>query len=103
MGVSFNGKAESSCQPKISEFDGLAILTNEQILWFEVPVKNPIAVQEDKRLQNLVEEALSLLGRQSSSFLLHVLFQIVLKVFKDEIKLLLAEENFFQPIKIRKI
>ena len=48
-------------------------------------------MQEDERLQNLIEEALALGVRECLADFLHVFLQIILEPLKDEIELVLGE------------
>ena len=48
-------------------------------------VENSVLMKEDQRLANLIQKALSLCWWESSTLLLHELFKIKLKVFKNEI------------------
>jgi len=65
-------------------------------LWLEIPVEDPIGVQENQGLKNLKEETLALLWRESLSHFLHVFFEIEFKVLEHQIKLLLRKQYFFK-------
>jgi len=52
--VSFNWEAKSAGKTKISELDVLALSIDQQILWFQISMENPVLVQMDERLQDLV-------------------------------------------------
>ena len=53
-------------------------------------MENPVLVQMDQRLQNLVQEALRLLPRQRRVALsAHVLLEVEFKVLEHEIELVL--------------
>ena len=96
MGVGLNGQAEGPGETKVRKLDVLSLGVDEQILWFEVPVENPMLVQVDERLQDLIQEQLRLFLRQwLIALLLHVLFQIEFEVLEDKIELVLAVDNFF--------
>jgi len=85
MGVGLDWEAEGSCKTEISELTGSSIVTDQQILRFEISVENSVLMEEDQRLANLIQKALSLCWWESSTLLLHELFKIKLKVFKNEI------------------
>ena len=59
-------------------------------------MKDPIRVEKNQRLENLIQKALSLLGGQGSSDLLHVFFEIVLQILEHKIELVLLEQNLLQ-------
>ena len=62
-------------------------------------MENPMLVQINQRLQNLVEKQLRLLfGQWLVALLLHVLFQVVFEVLKDQVQLVLTIDDLFQPI-----
>ena len=97
VSVGLNGKAEGSGKTEVRKFDVLSLGVDEQILGLEVPMEDPVLVQVDERLQNLVQEQLRLLlGQRLVSLLLHVLFQIELEVLEDQVELVLAVDNFLQ-------
>ena len=55
-------------------------------------------MQVDQSLQDLVKETLSLsFLKRLVSMCSHVLLQIILDVFKDEVQLLLGINDLFQP------
>jgi hypothetical protein len=61
-------------------------------------MENAVLMQMDEGLQNLVQKALRLLTRQRSLPLRsHVLFQIELKVLKNQIELLLTVNYLLKP------
>lgn len=65
-------------------------------------MENSVLMEVNKRLQNLVEEALRLLLRERLvSMLLHVLFEVEFEVFEDEEQLVLRVDDFFQPKRAR--
>ena len=97
MSVGLNGKAEGSGKTEVRKFDVLSLGVDEQILGFEVPMEDPVLVQVDERLQNLIQEQLRLLlGQGLVSLLLHVLFKVELEVLEDQVKLVLAVDNLLQ-------
>ena len=55
-------------------------------------------MQEHQGLVDLVEEALCLFGRERRALLLHILLQVVLEIFEDEIQLVLREQYFLEPM-----
>lgn len=59
-------------------------------------MKDPIRVEKNQRLENLIQKALSLRGGQRSSDLLHVFFEIVLQILEHKIELVLLEQNLLQ-------
>lgn len=65
-------------------------------------MENSVLMEVNKRLQNLVEEALRLLLRERLvSMLLHVLLEVKFEVFEDEEQLVLRVNDFFQPKRAR--
>lgn len=55
-------------------------------------------MEEHEGLQYLISETHSLLRRQGSPLLLHVLLEVVFKVLEHQVELLLREQYLFQPI-----
>jgi hypothetical protein len=100
VSVGFDRETESPCKTEVRKFYILAVCVNQQILRFQISMENPVLVQMDKRLKNLVEEALCLLsGKRGVPLRAHVLLQIELQILKYKVKLLLAVDNFFQSTK----
>lgn len=60
-------------------------------------MEDPVRVQEDEGLQDLVRETLRLLWRQGGALLLHVLLKVILEVLEHQVQLLLREEHFLEP------
>jgi len=83
MSISLYWEAKCSRKTKVSKFDCLSIWADEQILWFAISVEYPVWVEENERLENLIQEALTLCRRQSLSNFLHVLLKIKFKPFED--------------------
>ena len=42
VSISLDWETKCSGQPKVSEFDGLSILTDEQVLWLEISVEDSV-------------------------------------------------------------
>lgn len=101
MRVSLDGKTECSRETEIGELDSLAVVADEQVLGLEITVEYAVRVEEYERLTNLIEERLSLLGRQGSTLLLHVLLEVVLEVFEHQVQLVLREQHFLELDNIR--
>lgn len=59
-------------------------------------MEDPVRVQEDEGLQDLVRETLRLLWRQGGALLLHVLLKVILEVLEHQVQLLLREEHFLE-------
>lgn len=57
VGVGAQGHAEGPGQAKVSQFDGTQ-LADEQVLWLQVPVDDPVGVAEIHSLQQLRQVAL---------------------------------------------
>lgn len=96
MSVGLNRKPKGPRKSEVGELANLAVGTNKQILGFEVPVENTVRMQEDERLQDLVEQTLALLGRQSRAHLLLILLEVKLEIFEHQVELLLAEQDFLE-------
>ena len=61
-------------------------------------MENSVLVQVDKRLQDLIEEALCLFfGQWLVTMLLHVLLQVEFKVLKHKEKLILRVDDLLEP------
>lgn len=61
-------------------------------------MEDAIRMQEHQGLVDLVQETLSLLWRECGTFFLHVLLEVELEVFEDEIQLILREQHFLKPM-----
>ena len=97
MSVRLNWKTKGSGQTKISKLDVLAICVNQQVLRLQISVENSMLVQIDERLEDLVEEELGLLlGQRLIALLFHVLLEIELEIFEDEVKLILAVDDLLK-------
>ena len=97
--VRFDWQTKGSCQTEVRQLDVLSLGVDQQVLWLEIPMENPMLVQINQRLQNLVEKQLRLLfGQWLVALLLHVLFQVVFEVLKDQVQLVLTIDDLFQPI-----
>ena len=72
VSVRLDRESEGSGQAKIGELDCLAVAANEQVLWLQVSVENAVRMQENERLQNLIQEALTLGVREGFADFLHV-------------------------------
>ena len=72
VSVCLDRESEGSGQAEIGELDCLAVAANEQVLWLQVSVENPVRMQENERLQNLIQEALALGVREGFADFLHV-------------------------------
>ena len=53
-------------------------------------------MQEHQGLVDLIQETLSLFGRECGTFLLHILLEVELQVLEDEIQLVLREQHFLK-------
>lgn len=42
VSISLDWETKCSGQPKVSEFDGFSILTDEQVLWLEISVEDSV-------------------------------------------------------------
>jgi len=70
---------------------------DKQVLRLQIAMENAVLMQVDECLQNLIEEALRLFFRQRLLALVtHVLLQVELEVFENEVQLILTVNHFFQ-------
>ena len=72
VSVCLDRESEGSGQAEIGELDCLAVAANEQVLWLQVSVENAVRMQENERLQNLIQEALALGVWEGFADFLHV-------------------------------
>lgn len=97
MSVGLNREAKSAGKSKVSQLNILTTRVDQQILWFQISVEDAVLMQMNQRLQNLVEESLSLFSWQRCvSLSSHILFQIEFQVLEHQIELLLTVNDFFQ-------
>lgn len=95
--VSFDGEAKSAGKTEISQFDYRAAGIHKEVLGLEITMEDAVLVEVNQRLKDLVEERLGLLtGESLPASCAHILFQIELEVFKDQVKLVLGVDDFFQ-------
>ena len=67
-------------------------------------MENSVLMEVDEGLQDLVQEALSLLFRKwLVALLLHVLFKVEFKVLEHKIKLILRVDDFLKSKRMREI
>ena len=103
MSIGFNWHAKGSSKTKISKLNDVTIIANQKVLWLKISVEDPIWMKEYKWLEDLESKTLSLLRWQGWSLLFHILFKIILKVFKNQIELFLGEKYFFESIRNKKL
>lgn len=90
MSVRLDWQTEGTSQSKISKLDASTCCVYEQVLRFKIAMENSVLMQVDKGLQNLMEEGLCLFfGEWLVALLLHVLFQVKLKVLEHQEELIL--------------
>ena len=82
--VRLDRQTKGTCQTEVRQLDVLSLGVDQQVLRLEIPMENPMLVQINQRLQNLVEKQLRLLfGQWLVALLLHVLFQVEFEVLED--------------------
>ena len=94
VSVGLNRETESSGKTKVRQLYSLSIGADKKILRLEIPVENSVAMEEYKRLKNLIQEALALGRWQGLADLLHVLLEVELQPLKNEVQLVFGEEDF---------
>lgn len=62
VSVAFDWQAKGAGQAEVGKLDSLAVLADKKILRFKVAMEDSVGVEENKRLQYLVEKTLSLGG-----------------------------------------
>lgn len=92
-----HGYARCSSQSEISDFEDV-VFRNKQILWLEVPMQNFLLVAMTDSFDELVGETFDY-QRIHAFFLaevVHVLFQVVLQIFKNQDKFPIGVDDFPQ-------
>ena len=89
--------AEGPGKTKVSDLQ-LALLVDQQVLWFQVTMEDPIFVTEGCSLQKLIHEAAHCCGIKSATFAvgIHVLLEISVAVLEDENQLGLGVDNIIE-------
>ena len=99
MRIRLDRQSKRPSQAEVRQLNVLPLRVDEQILRLQISVENSMLMQVNQRLQYLIEKQLGLLfGKRLIALLFHVLFQVVLKVFKDQVKLVLTVNNLLQSI-----
>lgn len=97
MCVSLNWKPKCASQAKVCQLNNLPIRRNQQVLGFQVSVKNSVGVEEEQSLEDLPQEALALSLREWFADALHVLLKVEFEVLEYQIELILGEQDLLQP------
>lgn len=97
MSVCFDWEAESARKTEVGKFD-VTSFVDEEVLWLEITVHHSVRMAVGSRLQNLIGEALDLVGWERATHLAHVLLQVIVAVFEDQIELILRIEDLFKSI-----
>lgn len=98
--VRLDGQPESTRESEVRQLNRLTVGVDQQVLRLQVSMEDSVLVEIDERLQDLVEEALGLVGVEGVvASLAHKLLQVVLQVLEDQVKLVLRVDHFFQPSK----
>lgn len=84
VGVALKRKSERACQAKVSQLDGLLVVTDEDIAWLDVPVHDATLVAVEKCFHDLLHIVSSLIYVQWISTVLHVFFQIGIEELEDQ-------------------
>ena len=95
MSVGLDRESKGSGQSEICEFD-ITILVDEQVLGFQVTMHNAVRMAVSGALQDLVGEFLHIGSRQGTTYLAHVLLQVVLTVLEDQVQLVLGIDHLLQ-------
>lgn len=82
MSVGFHWETECSCKTEISEFD-VTIFVDKQVLGLKVSVHNSVGMAISCCLKDLVREAFDFMCGEWATYLSHILFQVILAIFKD--------------------
>lgn len=97
VSVGLDRETEGTRETEVSKFDHSAGRVDKQVLRLQVTVEDSVLMQVDQSEQDLVQEALCLLFWQwVVSMLLHVLFEIVLKVLEDQVELVLRVDDLLK-------
>ena len=97
MCQSFDWDCECSCKAKVTDLD-VSFVSDQQILWFEIPVNDSLRVTVINTPQQLVDHLLDHRLIHISLVFSHELLQIILDKFEDQVQLLLVrlEHDLFQ-------
>ena len=84
MRQSFDWDCECSSKSKVANLD-VSLVRDQQILWLEISVNNPLGVAIVNTSQQLVDHLLDL--RFAHVFLIfsHVLLQVILDIFENQV------------------
>jgi hypothetical protein len=95
MGKRADGRAKGTGETEISKLQA-SISANQNILWLHITMHDTTCVAKGKSPNTLKEVGLDQDGREQSIARLHVLFQILVEEFKDEVKLSILLDAIFQ-------
>lgn len=84
MRVIANRNGKGTCETKISKFEGISILSDEEILRFEVAMKDALVVTERDSLAQLIREGLDHLRGEDAMTGVKELLEVLLAILEDE-------------------
>lgn len=82
-------------QPEVGQFD-LALSVDEQILWFEVPVENPVRVTESQALEQLEQVALDEREGDAGDGGVHEPLQVLVEELEHKVKFVFGVDHVAQ-------
>ena len=99
MGQGLDGNREGSRKSEVTDLD-VTLVGHKEVLRLEVSVDDPFGVAVVNTFQKLVEHLLDTLLSHGAFVLPHILLQVVLDKFKNQIEFLLVglEHDLFEAI-----
>lgn len=88
MGVSLDWETESTSETEIGKLDH-TILVDQQVLRLEVSVHHSVSMAVSCSLKDLVSEALDFLRRKRTSYMAHILLQVIFTILENQVELVL--------------
>ena len=97
VGESVDRNTKSSGKTKISEFE-LTFIVDEEILRFQVPVKNAVFVAKGDPLEQLMHERADceIVELAAATSRIHIFFEVFVHVFKHEHKLVFRVDHIMK-------
>jgi len=90
MSVTLEREPEWPSKAEISNFNLPFVFIYQEVAWFQVSMHDPSLMAMQQALKHLPYDGLGMWERQRVAFPIQVLLHVLIKVFKDKVKLVLA-------------
>lgn len=94
MSISLERQSKGSSEAEVGYFDSGTIFTDQDITRFEVPMHNSSLITMQKCFHHLQHDVFDLVHVHRISSSIHILFEIGVEVFEDEVEFVFAMNDF---------